>query len=144
MLFTKQPSRGANTSSSSVLYLTKQHWVPHAPAIPYLTVEGPLPAFLTRRMGGSTRPQYARIPGSFQDDVDAGLTSATFDLSANLEDGDERQGLDDEGKEAVKRIMVRRKCTFDEARAIWVKERFRRNGVGDDGRPRDPKAVMFS
>ena len=128
---------------SPVVYLTRSYWTPYAPAIPYLTVEGPLPAFIARQLSNN-RPTYSRLPGSFTEDVDAGLSSATFDLSANLEDGDRRQGLDDEGKQAVKRIMARRKCGFDEARALWVRERLRRENVDEDGRPRDPKAVFFS
>ncbi|KAI9661871.1 MAG: hypothetical protein M1821_009110 [Bathelium mastoideum] len=133
-------------ASVTALYLTRSYWTPYAPAIPYLTIEGPLPAFIARRLPSTThRPTYTRIPGSFSEDAEAGLTSATFDLSGNMEDGsDRRQGLEDEGKEAVKRIMARRKCGFDEARAIWVRERLRRENVGEDGRPRDPKAVFFS
>ena len=131
------------SSSSAVLYLTRTYWTPYAPPIPYLTIEGPLPAFIARRLPAN-RPTYSRLPGSFSEDMNAGLSSTNFDLSSNLEEGDSRRGLDDEGKEAVKRIMARRKCGFDEARAIWVRERLRRENVDEDGRPRDPKAVFFS
>lgn len=44
----------------------------------------------------------------------------------------------------VLRIMRRRGVGFDEARRLWLEERFRREGVGADGRPLDGKAVMFS
>lgn len=40
--------------------------------------------------------------------------------------------------------MKLRKVTFDEARRIVVEERFRREGIGADGRPLDRKAVVFS
>lgn len=39
--------------------------------------------------------------------------------------------------------MKREGCGFDEARRKWMLEKFGRNGIADDGRPRDPKAVMF-
>ncbi|KAL9091895.1 MAG: hypothetical protein Q9165_004647 [Trypethelium subeluteriae] len=136
---------------ATVLYLTRDQWTPYAPAVPYLTVEGPLPSFITRHLplfsstSSSTRPAYARVPGgSFTDDISAGLSSSNFDLAPNLEADDRRQGLDDEAKEAVKRIMTRRKCDFDEARVIWLRERMRRENVAEDGTPRDPKAVFFS
>jgi hypothetical protein len=40
--------------------------------------------------------------------------------------------------------MAKRKVDFDEARRIYVQERFRKNDIGPDGRPRDPKFVSFS
>ena len=39
--------------------------------------------------------------------------------------------------------MKQRKVGFDEARRMWMEERFGRENIGKDGRPRDPKAVMF-
>lgn len=39
--------------------------------------------------------------------------------------------------------MKERRVTFDDARRLYVEERFGRNDIGRDGRPRDPKAVMF-
>ncbi|KAF2272745.1 uncharacterized protein EI97DRAFT_405645 [Westerdykella ornata] len=89
-------------------------------------------------------PLYTRLPTSFRDDVEAGLSSSTFDLTANVEAGDSRQGLDDAGKKEVQAIMKRRGVNFDEARRIFMQERFKRNGIGPDGRPRDPKFVSFS
>jgi hypothetical protein len=77
-------------------------------------------------------------------DVESGLTSTDFDLSSNIMEGDSRGGLDSKGKEAVKRIMKRRGVGFDEARRIYMQERFRREGIGEDGVPRDPKFVSFS
>jgi len=65
-------------------------------------------------------------------------------LSENVEAGDSRHGLDDKAKKEVQAIMKRRGVDFDEARRLWVQEGFRRNGIGSDGRPRDPKFVSFS
>lgn len=77
-------------------------------------------------------------------DVENGLTSADFDLSSNVMEGDSRGGLDQKSKAAVQRIMKRRGVGFDEARRIYMQDRFRREGIGEDGVPRDPKFVSFS
>lgn len=89
-------------------------------------------------------PIYTRLPPSFRADLEAGFSSSTFDLTTNLDAGDARAGLDERGKEEVQRVMKSRGVGFDEARRIVVEERFRRNGIGPDGRPRDPKFVSFS
>lgn len=97
---------------------------------------------LHRNTYESTR--YHAVPsGNFRDDVEAGLSSSNFDLSGNIEDGDARAGLDDHAKEEVRRIMKDKRIGFDEARQLYVEERFGRNNIGRDGRPTDPKAVMF-
>lgn len=41
-------------------------------------------------------------------------------------------------------MMKSKRVNFDEARRLVVEERFRREGIGADGRPRDPKFVSFS
>ncbi|KAF1942044.1 hypothetical protein EJ02DRAFT_454556 [Clathrospora elynae] len=89
-------------------------------------------------------PLYARLPTSFREDIEAGLSSSAFDLGGNVEAGDSRQGLDDAGKKEVMRIMKRRGVDFDEARRIFMQERFKKNNIGADGIPRDPKFVSFS
>lgn len=89
-------------------------------------------------------PLYTRLPSSFRDDIESGLHSSTFDLSGNIESGDSRQGLDDTAKKDVLRIMKRQNVTFDEARRLYMQDRFKRNGIGADGIPRDPKFVSFS
>jgi hypothetical protein len=89
-------------------------------------------------------PIYTRLPTSFRDDIEAGLSSSAFDLSGNVEAGDSRQGLDDAGKKEVMRIMKRRGVDFDEARRVFMQDRFKKNGIGADGIPRDPKFVSFS
>ncbi len=105
-------------------------------------------ALLTRRrwmhLLPIPEPIYTRLPSSFRDDIEAGLTSPEFDLSDNVEAGDSRRGLDDAGKREVMRIMKRRGVDFDEARRIYTQDRFKKNGIGADGIPRDPKFVSFS
>ncbi|KAF2715343.1 hypothetical protein K504DRAFT_368605 [Pleomassaria siparia CBS 279.74] len=108
---------------STIAYFTRQHWL-------YLL---PIP-----------EPLYTRLPSSFRDDIDAGLSSSAFDLSANIEAGDSRQGLDGAAKRDVQRIMKRRGVDFDEARRIYMQDAFSKNGIGADGLPRDPKFVSFS
>ncbi|CBY00945.1 hypothetical protein IAQ61_011849 [Plenodomus lingam] len=108
---------------ATVGYVTRHHWL-HLLPIP--------------------EPIYARLPTSFRDDLEAGLSSSAFDLSSNVEEGDSRQGLDDAGKKQVKRIMKRKGVDFDEARRIYMQDRFKKNNIGADGVPRDPKFVSFS
>lgn len=90
---------------------------------------------------------YSRLPfsgGSFSDDIESGLSSANFDLAGNLADGDSRAGLDDAAKREILKIMKKRRMRFDEARRVYMEGRFKANGIGPDGRPRDPKFVSFS
>jgi hypothetical protein len=109
--------------SATAAYFTRHHWLHRLP-IP--------------------EPIYQRLPTSFRDDIEAGLSSSTFDLSANVEAGDSRQGLDDRAKREVQVIMKRRGVGFDEARRMYMEQRFKSNNIGPDGRPRDPKFVSFS
>jgi len=110
---------------STGLYYTRAHWSHHLPPNPFPHL-------------------YTRLPSSFTGDIEAGLSSSNFNLSENVEAGDSRQGLDDKAKKEVQAIMKRRGVDFDEARRLWVQDGFRRNGIGADGRPRDPKFVSFS
>lgn len=87
---------------------------------------------------------YQRLPSSFSNDIESGLTSTDFDLTLNVAAGDSRAGLDQQGKRDVQRIMRSRKVGFDEARRIFTEQRFANNDIGPDGRPRDPKFVSFS
>ncbi|RUS22334.1 hypothetical protein BC937DRAFT_89634 [Endogone sp. FLAS-F59071] len=72
---------------------------------------------------------YRRLPffntGSFEQDIEDGLTSVTFDLNQNIEDGDTRPGLSD--TEEIKRIMSRRGVSFDEARLIRQQQLLKKN-----------------
>ncbi|OQD78427.1 hypothetical protein PENDEC_c001G00908 [Penicillium decumbens] len=107
----------------TALYLTRSRWIPWLPVPDYI---------------------YHRLPSSFTADLEAGLSSSQFDIAANIADGDARGGLDQRAKQEVQRIMKNRKVTFDEARRIYTEQRFAKNNIGPDGRPRDPKFVSFS
>jgi hypothetical protein len=87
---------------------------------------------------------YSQLPDSFHGDAEAGLSSSTFNLGANIESGDSRAGLDDESKREILKIMKKRRMKFDDARTVYMQNRFKANGIGPDGRPRDPKFVSFS
>lgn len=87
---------------------------------------------------------YSRLPTSFSADIESGFSSSAFDLSANVADGDSRSGLDVDSKREIQKIMKNRRVNFDEARRIFTEGRFAKNGIGPDGRPRDPKFVSFS
>lgn len=87
---------------------------------------------------------YHRLPSSFTADLEAGLSSSQFDIAANVAGGDTRAGLDQRAKGEVRKIMKNRRVDFDEARRIYTEQRFARNNIGPDGRPRDPKFVSFS
>lgn len=116
---------------AAVLVYTKPHW------------EHLLPRLFTIRLPG-TDYIYSRLPATFAGDIEAGLSSSTFDLQGNVEGGDARAGLDDAAKAEVLRIMKVRRLKFDEARRVYMENRFKANGIGPDGRPRDPKFVSFS
>ncbi|KAI0537359.1 hypothetical protein GGR58DRAFT_352409 [Xylaria digitata] len=110
----------------TILYLTRNSWLHLLPDLP-----------------GSSY-LYSRLPNSFSGDIEAGLSSSTFDLGANVESGDSRAGLDDAAKTEILKIMKKRRLRFDEARRVYMEQRFSANGIGPDGRPRDPKFVSFS
>ncbi|KAI0105569.1 hypothetical protein GGR51DRAFT_519871 [Nemania sp. FL0031] len=110
----------------TVLYLTRNSWLPLLPDLP------------------GTSYIYSRLPNSFAGDIEAGLSSSTFDLGANVDSGDSRAGLDDVAKTEILKIMKKRRLRFDEARRVYMEQRFSANGIGVDGRPRDPKFVSFS
>ncbi|KAK4138232.1 hypothetical protein BT67DRAFT_369229 [Trichocladium antarcticum] len=114
--------------SGTALYLTRAAWLPRLQSSHLYT-------HLPGGGGGSS---------SFADDMEAGLSSSTFDLAGNVADGDGRAGLDDGAKREILRIMKKRRLQFDEARRVYMEDRFRANGIGPDGRPRDPKFVSFS
>ncbi|EEQ85875.1 hypothetical protein RJZ56_001903 [Blastomyces dermatitidis] len=109
--------------TGTALYLTRIHWLPLLHLPDYL---------------------YSRLPESFTGDMEAGLSSADFDLSNNVASGDGRAGLDRVGKREVLKIMKRQRVDFNEARRIYMERRFAKNDIGPDGRPRDPKFVSFS
>jgi Fungal protein of unknown function (DUF2015) len=129
------PSRHTNIPSPLVLFLTRQTWLP-AFSNTFSDLLDRLPTF-------STLQRYSPLPNSFREDVEAGLHSTNFDMTGNIEGGDSRSGLDDKSKAEVLRIMRRKRLNFDEARRVWLEERMRKQGIGADGLPRDPKLVTF-
>lgn len=138
------------TDELVVLYATREKWRSLAPPIPYITAPGTIPEPLYRfqqrvsdyigSFGYSSLPQSM----GFADDAEHGLHSSNFNLAENIEAGDSRSGLDHETRQEVHRLMKIRKVNFDEARRMWMEERFRKAGIGADGRPLDRKAVVFS
>ena len=116
----------------TVIYLTRTHWLPHMPELPY-------------PLNFRYQPLEPQTPtDSFAGDAAAGFNSSSFSLAGNIEGGDGRAGLDDAAKKEIRRVMKKRGLGFDEARRQVVQDRFRREGIGPDGRPRDPKFVSFS
>ncbi|EPS26070.1 UPF0357 protein [Penicillium oxalicum] len=109
--------------AGTALYITRSRWLHLLPVPDYI---------------------YDRLPSSFTADLEAGMSSSQFDISANVADGDTRAGLDQAAKREIQRIMKTRRVSFDEARRIYTEQRFARNNIGPDGRPRDPKFVSFS
>ncbi|KAF8532981.1 hypothetical protein BDD12DRAFT_867623 [Trichophaea hybrida] len=110
----------------TALYIYRKQWIP--------ILENVLPEGAYHRLR----------PSTFQDDLDAGLSSDSFSLAGNIESGDSRSGLDIASKKEVLNIMKRRGVNFDEARRIFTEQKFAKNGIGADGRPNDPRAVFFS
>lgn len=113
---------------ATALFLTRNLWLPYIrnssfPGVGYL---------------------YSRLPDSFAGDIEAGLSSSTFDLAGNVQTGDSRAGLDNKAKKEVLAIMKSRRMNFDQARKVYMENAFKANGIGADGLPRDPKFVSFS
>jgi hypothetical protein len=142
------PRDGPTLILPPVLYATRHIWKPHAPPIPYITAPGTIPeplyALSERLTNFIDSYRYSRLPTTFQEDAEAGLQSSNFNLAENIEAGDSRQGLDEATKREIYILMRKRNVGFDEARRMWIEERFGREGIGADGRPLDRKAVMFS
>ncbi|KAI1331278.1 hypothetical protein F5Y16DRAFT_298767 [Xylariaceae sp. FL0255] len=116
--------------SGTALFLTRNAWLHRLPDV-------------NIRLPGSSY-LYSRLPNTFAGDIEAGLSSSTFDLGANVDSGDGRAGLDNAAKSEILKIMKKRRLRFDEARRVYMEQRFSDNGIGPDGRPRDPKFVSFS
>ena len=135
-------------TACTVLYATRSAWKPYAPPIPYITAPGTIPEPIYQVLDSVQRSidryRYSRVPTSFSGDAEAGLHSSNFNLSENIEAGDSRSGLDEGAKREVYIVMKRRGVNFDEARRLYIEERFGREGIAADGRPLDRKAVMFS
>jgi len=105
------------------LWFTRTYWAPHI-----------LPSSL-----------YSHLPASFTEDVEAGLSSDSFNLAGNITDPqDSRAGLDANSKREILKIMKGKRMSFDDARTEFLRRKMQKNGIGADGRPLDPRAVFFS
>jgi hypothetical protein len=113
---------------ATALYVTRSRWIDRLPEISL-----PGRSYI-----------YSRVPTNFHGDAEAGLSSSTFDLSGNIEAADGRGGLDQRSKAEILKIMKKRRLKFDDARKLYMENRFKANGIGPDGLPRDPKFVSFS
>lgn len=92
------------------------------------------------------RLSFSRIPydeNSFEDDLENGLNSSTFDIGENISNNDRRQGLLQNAKEEIKRIMENSNLSFDQARYQYTQQQLNENGIAKDGTPLDPKTVTF-
>ncbi|KAF5338581.1 hypothetical protein D9611_012760 [Ephemerocybe angulata] len=84
---------------------------------------------------------YTRL-STFADQVNAGLTSESFDIEANnIGAGDARVGLDEQGTREVMEIMRRERVGFDQARLVRQNRILAANGIDPSGMPLDSKAV---
>ncbi|GBL49872.1 hypothetical protein ACI3LY_000827 [Candidozyma auris] len=79
---------------------------------------------------------------SFEQDLENGLSSGNFDISGNI-GNDSRDGLDENAKAEIRRIMQRESLPFDEARLRYFRAELSRNGVASDGLPTDKRTVTF-
>ena len=52
-------------------------------------------------------PGHYQPVATFAEQADAGLSSSTFDIEANIREGDSRAGLDERGTQEVLDIMRR-------------------------------------
>jgi len=78
---------------------------------------------------------------TFADQAAAGLSSNSFDIEANMRDGDSRVGLDEQGTQEVMDIMRRERVNFDQARLIRHNRILASNGIDPSGMPLDSKAI---
>jgi hypothetical protein len=77
---------------------------------------------MNRLLGYHLLPTNA---GSFESDIEDGLTSSQFDLADNLSEEETRAGLKD--KEEILKIMKRQKVSFDQARLIRQQKLLKKN-----------------
>ncbi|KAI0832068.1 hypothetical protein BC628DRAFT_1415530 [Trametes gibbosa] len=94
-----------------------------------------------RSLFGSRVPAHYQPVATFAEQVDAGMSSSTFDIEANIRDGDSRAGLDERGTQEVLDIMNRERVNFDQARLIRQNRILAAHGIDPSGMPLDAKAV---
>jgi Fungal protein of unknown function (DUF2015) len=118
----------------TALYLTRRTW---SPLLPERIQD------ILYNIPSASSATYSRLP-SFIQDAESGMHSADFDLSSNITGEDSRAGLDPKSKRDIQRIMKVRAIGFDEARRVYMEQNFKKQGIGADGLPKDPKFVSFS
>lgn len=89
----------------------------------------------------NSRRQYLHI-GGFGQDLENGLSSRNFDISANIAAGDQRS-LNEEATQQIRAIMESENIGFDEARAAYFRDTLDLNNIDENGVPRDPRTVTF-
>ncbi|KAH8111053.1 hypothetical protein DFH11DRAFT_1729779 [Phellopilus nigrolimitatus] len=83
---------------------------------------------------------YAPL-ATFSEQASQGLSSAAFDIEANIRDGDSRAGLDERAVREVQEIMRRERVNFDQARLIRHNRILADNNIDPSGMPTDSKAI---
>lgn len=96
------------------------------------------------RMNKRVRYNQINGGGSFEDDLEAGLSSNNFDIASNISNSDSRKGLLEQAKLEIKEMMAAESISFDDARLKYLQQQLGENNVGPDGMPLDPKTVSFS
>lgn len=87
------------------------------------------------------RSSYTPLP-TWSDQLNSGLSSTLFDITANMDDGDSRTGLDESGARDIQTIMREQGVSFDQARLIRHRDILVRNNIDPNtGLPLDSKAV---
>lgn len=103
-------------------------------------------AALHDRYRMNKRVRYTRVNTngeSFEDDLEAGLSSNNFDIASNISSNDSRKGLLESAKLQIKDIMAAEGLSFDDARLQYLQQQLNENNIGPDGMPLDPKTVSF-
>ncbi|VVT55216.1 uncharacterized protein SAPINGB_P004485 [Magnusiomyces paraingens] len=116
----------------TILFIFRSRWLPIFSSLPWY------------RSSAAASRSSLNEASSFLDDYRAGLSSSNFDLSANIDGDDSRQGLDTEARAAIVRAMnTDPSLSFDEARRKYFVQKLKENNIGPDGLPNDPKALVF-
>ncbi|KAG4303021.1 hypothetical protein PCANB_000640 [Pneumocystis canis] len=87
---------------------------------------------------------YTPINSSFHTDLEAGFSSETFNIYQNIQDGDQRAGLNNQAKKEIHSIMKEQNCGFDEARTIYSQRCMKCHSIDPNtGKSTDPKAIFL-
>lgn len=95
------------------------------------------------RLRTRRRMRYVNLSNGFNEDLENGFTSDTFDITNN-NNNDSREGLLEEAKGEIKDLMERENLSFDQARLKYTRQQFKENNIDSNGMPLDPKTVTFN